>query len=262
MKLIFASFLLISITVSCSNEKAGNPESAKQQSSIEIAKIKSTGDSIVAQSILAHGGDLYASANYQFTFRNKIYTFKNSPNHFAYSRLDKTDSLKIFDKMDNDSFERIVNETTIDLSEEEQSKYRESINSVVYFATLPYKLNDAAVFKKWIGTTTIKDTVYNVIEVSFSEEGGGEDHDDLFYYWFNVNTNTLDYLAYQYATNGGGVRFRAAYNRSVVDGIVFQDYINYEVAVGTALSEIPALYMQDSLKELSRIKTEAVKSLK
>ena len=52
-----------------------------------------------------------------------------------------------------------------------------------------------------------------------------------------------------------------AYNTRVIDGITFQDYINYKAAVGTALKDLPALYEKGKLKELSKIETENVVNL-
>ena len=47
-------------------------------------------------------------------------------------------------------------------------------------------------------------------------------------YWFNKETFKPDYLAYDFHTDGGGVRFRKAYNERYVDGIRFVDYENYK----------------------------------
>ena len=63
-----------------------------------------------------------------------------------------------------------------------------------------------------------------------------------------------DYLAYLYYTDGGGLRFRKAYNPRKVNGILFQDYVNYKPREDSAtISEIEALYKQNALEELSRI---------
>ena len=99
---------------------------------------------------------------------------------------------------------------------------------------------------------------YDVIEVTFKQEGGGKDFEDQYYYWINKKSHTMDYLAYNYKVNGGGVRFRSSYNRRNVGGIIFQDYINYKAEVGTPLKDLPTLYENDKLKEVSRIDTENV----
>jgi hypothetical protein len=79
---------------------------------------------------------------------------------------------------------------------------------VIYFATLPYKLQDASVNRKFI-EETIKDKQYDVVGVTLVRSGG-KDFDDEFHYWINKQTHKVDYLAYSYRTNDGGVRFRTA----------------------------------------------------
>ena len=72
----------------------------------------------------------------------------------------------------------------------------------------------------------------------------------------------MDYLAYMYNVNGGGIRFRSYYNRRVIDGITFQDYVNWGAELGTSLDQLPHMYEAGTLKELSKIVTENVKNLK
>jgi hypothetical protein len=55
-----------------------------------------------------------------------------------------------------------------------------------------------------------KDKQYDVVGVTFGQDGGGKDFDDEFHYWINKQTHKVDYLAYSYRTNDGGVRFRTA----------------------------------------------------
>ena len=144
------------------------------------------------------------------------------------------------------------------LSTEDAGKYGEALNSVIYFATLPHKLQDASVHKTFVEETTIKGKKYDVIQVTFGQDGGGKDFDDEFHYWINKQTHKIDYLAYNYRTNDGGVRFRSAFNTRVIDGLTFQDYINYEAPLETDLKDLPKLYEQGKLKEVSQILTENV----
>lgn len=216
---------------------------------------------IVNEAIEAHGGTAYDAAHYEFVFRGKKYTFNNQ-NGFAYSVI-SNDSLgnSIEDNLQNGTFRRKVNEKAITLSKEDIAKYSNALNSVIYFATLPYKLNDTAVHKENVGETVIKGEDYDVVRVTFGEEDGGKDHDDIFMYWINKKSHYINYLAYSYSVNEGGVRFRSAYNARTIDGIRFQDYINWEASVGTPLADLPALFEKGELKELSRIETEDVKNL-
>ncbi|WP_235817830.1 DUF6503 family protein [Formosa haliotis] len=208
--------------------------------------------------IAAHGGDLYDTAHYSFIFRGKTYQFKNDGYNYEYTKtFQKQDSL-IIDRLKNGTFTRTVNGDAISLSPKAIASGFGAINSVIYFATLPHKLKDKAVIKSDLGNTSVNGENYAVLGVTFQQEGGGEDHDDAYVYWINTTSNKIDYLAYNYHVNKGGVRFRSAYNSRVIDGITFQNYVNYEAEVGTPLTDLPALYEAGKLKELSKIETENV----
>ena len=95
--------------------------------------------------------------------------------------------------------------------------------------------------------------------VSFTEEGGGTDFDDTFVYWIHKENYTVDYLAYQYAVDDGGIRFREAYNPRIVNGIRFVDYNNYKPeTLDIPLTELDAQFEKGVLKLLSKIETESV----
>jgi hypothetical protein len=69
-----------------------------------------------------------------------------------------------------------------------------------------------------------------------------------------VNSFEVNYLAYNYITDGGGVRFRSAINKRRVDGLLIQDYINYAPAnKKTPLSDLIAQFEKEALIERSRI---------
>ena len=106
--------------------------------------------------------------------------------------------------------------------------YANSVNSVHYFSVLPYGLNDKAVKKRLLKSSTIKGKEYYKIEISFSEDGGGEDFEDVFIYWIDKENFLIDYLAYSYHTNGGGKRFRVLKEQCVKNGVRFVDYHNYK----------------------------------
>ena len=217
--------------------------------------------SILNRAYEAHGGQRFNQANYGFTFRDKRFEFINDGDTYLYSSRYEKEGKTYYDRIEEGVFHRIIDENPQQLTEKETNSGWESLNSVIYFATLPNKLRDDAVNLFPAGTATIKGQQYDVLMVNFDEEGGGVDHDDNFLYWINQDSDRIDYLAYDYKTNKGGVRFRAAYNPRVVGGLLFQDYVNYMAPIGTALIDLPALYEQDKLKELSVIATEEVVQL-
>lgn len=215
---------------------------------------------IIAKAIEAHGGTRYDTADYTFVFRKNEYHFKNDGVAFTYQVSytgDKGEDIK--DVIVNGAFSRFVNNEEQTLSEKKIATYSGALNSVIYFATLPHKLKDAAVNKSYQGSLTIKEKDYYVIKIFFNEEGGGEDHEDNYFYWINKETNKIDYLAYNYAVNGGGTRFRSFYNRRNIGGITFQDYVNWGADKDASLAELPSLFEQGKLKEFSKIETEHVK---
>ena len=213
---------------------------------------------LLEKALKAHGGKKYKKANYQFIFRDKLYRFQHKKGGYHYSVRKSANGVQIFDQLKNGEFSRSLNGQETTLGKKEIMGATGGLNSVIYFATLPYKLLDPAVNLALGGTATIKGVAYDLLLVSFDEEGGGVDHDDQFIYWIRQDNNRIDYLAYNYQVNGGGVRFRAAFNTRNVGGILFQDYVNYKAPVGTPLADLPALYEKSELKELSVIATESI----
>lgn len=261
MKLNFGivGFIIILIS-SCGNESLDQPSPEPIQK-LEKEVIVSDAELLFQSVLEKHGGKKYDFAHYSFVFRNVEYSFENSESNYFYSREFSKGANGFFDRMSPNSFTREIDGIEIELSKEETTKYRASINSVIYFATLPYKLGDASVNKEIVGEDSINGQAYKMMKVSFGQEGGGEDFDDEYLYWFNSNTHTMDYFAYNYTVNQGGVRFRSAFNSRVVNGVIFQDYINFEAPVGTALKDLSSLFENGELKELSRIITKDIKSL-
>lgn len=217
--------------------------------------------SLLDRAYVAHGGRRFDKARYAFTFRGKRYNFINEDGHQIYSRIYQKDDETVYDGIEGGEFIRSIDGKRQQLTAKETAAGYESLNSVIYFATLPYKLRDPAVNLYPGGTTTIKGKGYDVLKVNFDQEGGGVDHDDNFVYWINQETDRIDYLAYDYKTNKGGVRFRSAYNPRVVAGVLFQDYVNYKAPLGSTLTDLPAMFEKGDLEELSRIETEDVEQL-
>jgi len=260
---ILAMLLLACVFFASCGTSNNDSQQADTPPTVQVAtapatKVPNKGDSIINEAIEAHGGALYGTASYSFVFRKKQYTFANNGAEYQYSVTFEKGGDTFVDMLENNNFKRTANGQAVDLSQKDIDKYRQSLNSVIYFATLPHKLADESVYKSYKGNTIIKDQEYHVVQVTFAQEGGGDDFEDQYHYWVNADSKTIDYLAYNYRVNKGGVRFRAAYNPRVVDGVRFQDYINYKAEIGTPLFDLPALYEKGELEELSRIDTENV----
>jgi len=220
---------------------------------------RTAAEKIIDQAIESHGGEAFENAKIYFDFRDISYEIFKSSGKFEYVREFSDSTGQIRDVLNNEGFQRTLNGDPVTLTEERKNAFSNSVNSVAYFAFLPYGLNDPAVFKTLEGESTLEGKDYNVIKVAFSEEGGGEDFDDEFLYWINKDTNRIDYLAYSYHTDGGGVRLRKAIGTHEVEGLIFLDYENYKPEIkDTPVDEMEGLFKAGNLELLSTILLENI----
>ena len=251
MKLRLAFFLVItSILFGCSDS---NTKSDKNEET-------SFAQEIVDKSIAFHGMKNLDNSDFSLSFRKMQYTYNLHGGVFEYTRT-QTDSIgrTILDILKNEGLIRIINNDTVELEEERRAAFSRSVNSVIYFFRLPFGLNDPAVKKTYQGETEIEGKSYHEVRVTFEQEGGGEDYDDVFLYWFDKEDYSMDYLAYLYHTDGGGLRFRKGINPRRVGGVLIQDYINYKPDDESIdINTINELFSSNELTELSRIINEDV----
>lgn len=219
-----------------------------------------TAQDIVDKTIEVSGGEKYLNAEIDFDFRDKHYRSVREGGKFQYERQFQDSIGSIKDVLNNDGFQRYVNDALTEIPDSMAVKYTASVNSVHYFALLPYGLNDAAVNKSSLGVVAIKDRLYHKIKVTFSQEGGGEDYEDVFVYWIDVETFKADYIAYSYIEDDGvGIRFREAYNERMVNGLRFVDYNNYKSEDATMdVIGLDKAFESGSLKLLSKIELENI----
>lgn len=227
--------------------------------SLSSCQKEPTADYIVNQAIEYAGGNQFESAEISFGFRDMHYKIVRNESNWLMSRSFQDSSLFIEDNLTTNGFSRKVNGQSIEVADSMAFKYSESINSVIYFALLPYKLNDQAVIKESLGEEEIEGNTYHKIKVRFKKEGGGEDYQDEFIYWFDKKDYSLDYLAYSFQVNGGGFRFRKAYNERFIKGIRFVDYVNYKPSDdSTNLNSLAKQFQDGILVELSEIELKKV----
>jgi hypothetical protein len=242
MKSKYVIFLLVPVFLSCQNSANENPESDPKA------------QEIVDQLIEAYGGSNYDQSKIEFEFRDKSYGSLRRGGNYIYARIFTEDNDLYHDLLSNEGFTREIDGNPADISEKKKAAYTRSVNSVIYFALLPYGLNDPAVIKQYLGEKEIEGKSYHKVLVTFQKDGGGEDHEDEFVYWIGNDDYSMDYFAYAYHTDGGGTRFRKAYNKRSIGGITFQDYINYEGSTSfDHVDDLDEKYIKGELKELSRI---------
>lgn len=222
---------------------------------------------IIDRAIAVHGGEVLEHAEVTFDFRDRHYRAWREGGQFSYERW-LTDSLdtdtlhQVHDVLTNDSLYREVDGERVSLSEDAAASVRSGVNSVIYFALLPFPLNDPAVQKRYLGTTTLEGEPYHEIEVTFQQEGGGQDYEDRYVYWIHQDRYTMDYLAYDFHVDDGGTRFRKAVDVHTVAGVRFADYLNYTSPAlpepGTPIERFDTLMKADSLTLVSEIRLDNI----
>ena len=233
--------ILLVVTISCSSKKSAQE--------------------IIDLSIKAHSGQRFEEALVSFKFRDKEYSVEKFGSESTYTREFDDGKYHVKDILYNSSeLTRFINDSIVDLPLEWEKKYIESVNSVLYFFQLPYGLNDPAVQKEYLGEATVLKEPYHKINITFEQEGGGVDYEDVFVYWIHTKKYTLDYLAYSYLTDGGGTRFRQAINQRRVKGMLIQDYVNFKAkSKDLPIEKHDEHFEKGLLEELSRIINEDVK---
>jgi len=246
--------LLFALLWSCGQQSS--PETTQQNS----PEPESAAQTIIQKALQAHGSEVLDSSTVQFRFRKYDYTAERQGGQYRYTRTFTTEEGDtIRDQLTNETLTRTINGEPTSLSSKDSAAYAGSVNSVVYFALLPYFLQDPAVQANYLGEASIKGEPYDKIKVTFRQAGGGTDYEDEYIYWFHHHRHTMDYLAYNYQVNGGGARFREAYNIRDINGLRIADYRNYKPAGDNrAVATFDSLFEAEALEQVSLIETERV----
>ena len=262
--------LLTVLGVSACTDSTAPERSPTAEVAPARAVARTLADTVVFAAIEAAGGWALDTATVSFRFRGADYGVDLRGGTYVYTRAYR-DSLgrSVDDVLTNTGFRRSIDGRAgrilvgapRDSLARLDAAAREGLNAVVYFALLPRWLADGAARRHYEGTDTLRGRAYHRIRVTFVAEGGGVDHGDEFLCWFDTGDLSLDYLAYAYATDGGGLRFREAYNPRRVAGIVVQDYRNYSPPPEARLSldGLAGAWERGNLELLSTVILEDVR---
>jgi hypothetical protein len=208
----------------------------------------------IGDAIERHGGEVFRDMDVTFTFRGAWFRVVQDGGRFRYERhLVGPRGEEVVESLSNEGTHRIVDGSPVPLDEADRARVETAVNSVVYFGFLPFRLQDPAVVLRDLGEVMVHDRPYRKLEVTFRQDGGGDDWEDRFVYWFHRDDRTLDYLAYRYHRDGGGTRFRRAVNRREVGGLLLQDYENY-----AGIQEVEDIADYDRLMERGLLRLVSV----
>ncbi|MBL4606200.1 MAG: deoxyribose-phosphate aldolase [Flavobacteriaceae bacterium] len=242
MRALFIAFIFTFILISCKSEEK-----------------KLTAQQIIDKSIAVSGVEKITNSLLSFDFRDLHYSAYRNNGGFKLVRIKKSEEGTREDILSNKGFERLFNAHPVQVPDSMALKYSESINSVHYFSVLPYGLNDGAVQKKLLVDKTIKGKEFYKVQITFKQEGGGIDFDDVFIYWIGKEDFKIDYMAYTFHVNGGGKRFREVRNEHLINGVRLTDHNNYKPNDASVdLSTLDLLFESNQLKKLSEINLENI----
>ena len=217
-----------------------------------------TADEVVKKARESHGGSRYDNMMVEFDFRNGHYKAEIKDGRYVYERSFKGDEGWVTDVYENRKFKRMVDEKEVELSSESRKTYQNATNSVIYFALLPFHLDDPVINRQLMRSVTIKNEPYYKVEVTFGD-GGGEEFENAYVYWIHKKNFTVDYFSYSFNINGGGVRFREVSKVQTVEGIRFQDYNNYTIDQDYPAHELDYAFESGKLELVSKIELEQIK---
>ena len=161
-------------------------------------------------------------------------------------------------RITNDSVEWAENGAAQAVEADREQVLRDWVMARVYFTFLPFRLNDPSVWKEDLGIESWEGRRLHKVKVTFTPDSSTHAQDE-YLYWFDPSTGRLEQFAYSYATDGGGLRFRKAFNHRRIGGVLFFDQQNYGTE-GPDLSVdlVDERFVRERMRHVSTIELRGV----
>ncbi len=216
---------------------------------------------IVDRAIEQHGGELYRHSETELDLCSKSGCFQVTAridgDQWAYTISGKSgdSQLRVHSAHDALIVQRDGAEEAVAA---DPQRFHDWAMARVYFCFLPFRLNDPSVFKQDLGLVDWDGRRLHQVKVTF-QAGTSTDAGDEYMYWFDPETARLEYLAYSYDDNGGGLRFRRAVRHRRVGGVLFFDQENHGIdGPGLSVDAIDADFVRDSMRHVSTVRLEGI----
>lgn len=159
----------------------------------------------------------------------------------------------------NDSLRHWHNGAEVEVaSGEEGQRLRDWATARIYFAFLPYRLNDPSVVQRDLGLERWGDRELRRVKITF-RPGSSTDDQDQFVYWFDPQTARLEQFAYSFEGNPGGLRFRRLDNYRRIGGLLFFDQENLGAqGDGLSVDQIDPEFVERRMRLVSEIRLENI----
>jgi hypothetical protein len=161
-------------------------------------------------------------------------------------------------RVTNDSVELTENGEPRPVAAEREQELRDWVMARIYFALLPFRLDDPSVYKQDLGLEEWDGRRLHKVKVTFTP-GSSTHARDEYLYWFDPASGRLEQFAYSYATDGGGLRFRRTFDHRTIGGIHFFDQQNYGVdGPGLAVDLVTPEYVERVMRHVSTITLDRI----
>ncbi len=220
------------------------------------------GLSIVHRAIELHGGDLYehSSISFDLCSGSGCYDISVETDDGLYRhRVAGPVSAGHREvEADNDTVRHWHEGEERPVTPAEEQRLRDWATARIYFALLPYKLNDPGVRQRDLGLERWGDRDLHKVKVTF-RAGSSTDAEDEFLYWFDPETARLEQFAYSFAGEPGGLRFRPLHDHRRVGGILFFDQTNLGIdGDGLSVDLIDPDYVERAMRPVSTVRLENI----
>ncbi len=194
---------------------------------------------------------MYNDAELGFDLDGQSYRVARVDDSYRYTAHDKNAGREVYRELNNLGYFEHLNGKMLELSAEDSSSQAGDIHASVYFALLPFSLDDPQLQAEYLGEDSLDGRAYHRLGIRNEDGFGLQEGLAEFLYWFDTESFRLDYLAHSLAAKEG-TRFRKALNSRRVNGIVFQDYEVFRGPGIDSLHMIAELYASDRLLSISR----------
>ncbi len=223
---------------------------------------------IVNRSIEFHGGALFLSTHTHLTIGSRSGAFDIDSTmdgglfeHIVSGKNSEGVVRKV--RQTNDSIEQWVDGELQSLSEEGRRRAQSFVEARVYFPFLPFRLNDATVWKEDQGIEDWDGRKLHRVKVTFDTDSSNSAHDQ-YVYWFDPKTARLEQFGYSFGTGQerGGLRLRKLFNYRRFGGILFADADNLGVNGSGAELTVDLLtpeYAKEKIEHISFVNLSNIK---
>ena len=225
---------------------------------------------IVDRAIAYHGGDLYRASETRLAIRSRSGAFRITSRvdgeKFEHLVVDTLpDGRERKTRATNDTVERWEGPGRMTLDAASEQRARDFVQSRIYFPFLPFRLNDASVWKEDLGLEEWEGRKLHKVKITF-DTGTSTDASDEYLYWFEPDTGHLVQFAYSFGTGGaqGGLRLRKNFNERRVGGILFADSENLGIdgamggPGGLGVGLITPAYVKSKMHKISTVTLEDI----